>query len=55
MQAHKTFYAAQETGRSVYYHFDGPPDPRVVTKLNQYSERYGVEVVIDTDPFDKKA
>ena len=50
-QAKATFEAAKQTGKKVYYHFDGPPDPGVTRKLQEYAERYGVEVVIDTKPF----
>ncbi len=50
-QARATFEAAQDSGRKVYYHFDGPPGPGVTEKLKEYSSRYGVEVVIDTTPF----
>ncbi len=50
-QAKATFEAAQDTGREVYYHFDGPPNQSVIDKLNEYSARYDVPVVIDIDPF----
>jgi Restriction endonuclease fold toxin 3 len=50
-QARATFKAAQETGRSVYYHFDGPPRAGVIEKLNQYAREYGVRLTIDTQPF----
>ena len=50
-QAKATFEAASATGRDVYYHFNGPPAPSVVRKLNEYSQRYGVPIVIDTRPF----
>lgn len=50
-QAKASFEAAQQTGRSVYYHFDGPPDPSVIRKLNEYSQRYDIRLVVDTDPF----
>lgn len=50
-QARATFEAAQETGRKVYYHFQGPPQTGVVEKLHQYAEEYGVELVIDASPF----
>jgi hypothetical protein len=51
-QAKASFDAAQETGRSVYYHFDGPPDPAAITKLNEYSQRYDTKLTIDTKPFE---
>lgn len=50
-QMRATFEAAQSTNKSVYYHFNGPPQPAVINKLNEYSIRYGVKVVIDTKPF----
>ncbi|MFF2556979.1 restriction endonuclease fold toxin [Nocardia sp. NPDC058058] len=50
-QARATFEAAQDTGRSVYYHFDGPPQAGVREKLQQYADEYGVELVIDVMPF----
>jgi hypothetical protein len=50
-QARATFEAARETGRSVYYHFDGPPRPGVIEKLNQYAIEYDVKLIIDTKPF----
>jgi hypothetical protein len=50
-QARATFKAAQETGRGVYYHFDGPPRQGVIEKLNQYARQYGVRLTIDTQPF----
>jgi hypothetical protein len=52
VQAKASFDAAQETGRAVYYHFDGPPDPAAITKLNEYSQRYGIKLTIDTRPFE---
>jgi len=50
-QARATFQAAGETGRGVYYHFDGPPLRGVIEKLEQYSAEYHVRLVIDTEPF----
>ncbi|WP_322908106.1 RHS repeat-associated core domain-containing protein [Paenibacillus sp. SGZ-1009] len=47
-QMKATFEAAQETQRKVYYHFEGKPAQSVIDKLNEYSSRYGIEVVIDT-------
>ncbi|MEK3731592.1 WXG100 family type VII secretion target [Paenibacillus sp. FSL M8-0334] len=49
-QMKATFEAAQETGRKVYYHFEGQPAQSVIDKLNEYSSRYGIEVIIDTKP-----
>jgi uncharacterized protein YukE len=50
-QAKVTFLAAKARGRDVYYHFNGPPDPDVIKKLNEYSRRYRVPVTIDVNPF----
>jgi len=50
-QMKATFEAAKETKRSVYYHFNGEPAQSVIDKLKEYSTRYGVKVVIDTEPF----
>lgn len=47
-QMKATFEAAQETGKKVYYHFEGQPAQSVIDKLNEYSGRYGIDVVIDT-------
>jgi len=49
-QAKATFEAAIELGKTPYFHFDGPPQRGVIEKLQEYSRRYGVEVVIDTQP-----
>lgn len=49
-QAKGTFEAAVELGRKPYFHFDGAPNPAVITKLNEYGKRYGIEPVIDTTP-----
>jgi hypothetical protein len=51
LQAKATFGAAAETGRSVYYHFEGgPPSSDVVRRLQGYADRYGVDLVIDDTP-----
>lgn len=52
-QMKTTFEAAQETGRKVYYHFEGQPAQSIINKLNEYSQRYGIDVVIDTTPLMK--
>jgi hypothetical protein len=49
-QMKATFEAAQETGKDVYYHFEGQPAQSVIDKLNEYSGRYGIKVIIDTNP-----
>ncbi|WP_084165556.1 WXG100 family type VII secretion target [Paenibacillus massiliensis] len=49
-QMKATFEAAQESGKTVYYHFEGQPAQSVIDKLKEYSSRYGIEVVIDTKP-----
>jgi hypothetical protein len=52
-QAKATFDCAKETGRDVYYHFDGDPDSSVISRLEEYAQRYGVELHIDTTPFQR--
>ncbi|MBC1914244.1 hypothetical protein HCB27_14265 [Listeria booriae] len=49
-QMRATFEAAKRTGKKVYYQFEGEPAQEVIDKLYEYSERFGVEVVIDTTP-----
>ncbi|MBP2656899.1 MAG: hypothetical protein H6Q73_4468, partial [Firmicutes bacterium] len=49
-QMKATFEAAQETGKKVYYHFEGQPAKSVIDKLCEYSQRYGIEVIIDIKP-----
>ncbi|MGW6249382.1 putative T7SS-secreted protein [Streptomyces roseolus] len=51
-QAQATFEAALQSGRTPYFHFDGPPGPGVIDKLQEYGRRYGVEPVIDTTPLE---
>ena len=53
-QMKATFEAAKETNRTVYYHFEGQPATSVINKLNEYSNRYGVKVVINTKPLNPK-
>ena len=45
-----TFEAAKKYERKIYYQFEGIPSQEVLDKLYEYSERYGVEVIIDTEP-----
>ncbi|MBT2765373.1 WXG100 family type VII secretion target [Paenibacillus sp. ISL-20] len=47
-QAKATIEAAIETGRKAYFHFEGKPDDRVIRQLQEYAERYEVEIIIDT-------
>ncbi|MEO2207979.1 WXG100 family type VII secretion target [Paenibacillus pabuli] len=49
-QAKATIEAAIETGKKAYFHFEGKPDDRVIRQLNEYADRYKVEIVIDTKP-----
>ncbi|GAE05128.1 restriction endonuclease fold toxin [Paenibacillus sp. JCM 10914] len=49
-QMKATFEAAEQTGKKVYYHFEGEPAQSVIDKLHEYSQRYGIDVHIDTDP-----
>ena len=49
-QTKATFEAAKETGRIPYFQFEGEPSPEIIKKIQEYSERYGVDYVIDTKP-----
>jgi hypothetical protein len=50
-QAKVRFDIARQTGRAVYYHFEGgPPRASILDDLERYAERYDVRLVIDTDP-----
>ena len=51
-QAKATFQKAKETGRVPYFHFQGPPSPQVIAKINEYKDRFGIEPVIDLDPLE---
>jgi cbb3-type cytochrome oxidase cytochrome c subunit len=48
-QAKRAFEAARQTGRKVYFHFNGEPCSNVIRKLQEYQRRYGVEMVINTE------
>ncbi len=52
-QMKATFEAAQQIGKKVYYQFEGAPHQSVIDKLYEYSERYGIEVIIDTNPLNQ--
>lgn len=47
VEAKRTFEAAKQTGREVYYEFENPPRPELLNKLNEYSQRYGIKLTID--------
>jgi hypothetical protein len=49
-QAKATFEASLASGRTPYFHFEGPPKPEVITQINEYAARYGVKPVIDISP-----
>lgn len=49
-QMKATFEAAKKYERKVYYQFEGIPSQEVLDKLYEHSERYGGEVIIDTEP-----
>jgi len=51
-QAKATFQKAQDTGRIPYFHFQGPPSPQVIAKINEYKDRFGIDPVIDLDPLE---
>ena len=52
VQTKATFEAAKATARKAYFYFEGQPEDVFITKINEYAARYGVEVVIDTEPLD---
>lgn len=54
-QMKATFEAAKQTGKEVYYQFEGTPAQSVTDKLYEYSGRYGVDVIIETDPLQIKS
>lgn len=49
-QAKATFEMAIETGRTPYFHFEGPPSADVLATLQDYADRYGIQPAIDTVP-----
>ncbi|EWM10538.1 hypothetical protein KUTG_00842 [Kutzneria sp. 744] len=49
-QAKAVFDMAVKTGRTPYFHFEGPPGPGVLEALKRYAERYAIEPVIDLEP-----
>ena len=49
-QAKVTFETAIQTGRTPYFHFDGPPEASVLQQLAKYAQRYGIQPIIDTTP-----
>jgi hypothetical protein len=49
-QAKATFEVALQSGRTPYFQFDGPPGPGVLHTLSRYTDRYGIEPVIDLTP-----
>ena len=52
-QMKATFEAAKTTGKKVYYQFEGKPDISVINKLMEYSNRYGIDIIIDTESLNK--
>ena len=49
-QAKATFEACLDTGRTPYFHFDGPPLPGVREALDSYAARYGIQYIFDITP-----
>lgn len=49
IQAKRVFEAARQTGRKVYFHFNGEPCRDIIRKLQEYQRRYGIEMIIDTE------
>lgn len=49
-QAKATFELADQSGRTPYFHFESPPGPGVLKKIDEYAQRYGTQPVIDIGP-----
>lgn len=49
-QAKSTFELAGQSGRTPYFHFESPPGPGVLKKIDEYSQRYSIKPVIDIGP-----
>jgi hypothetical protein len=49
-QVKATFEYAIQSGRTPYFHFEGPPRPDVIRKIEEYRQRYGTTPVIDIEP-----
>jgi Restriction endonuclease fold toxin 3 len=49
-QAKTTFEVGIKTGRTPYFHFDGPPKAAVLRALDRYADRYGIKPIIDLVP-----
>ncbi|MGW8885407.1 putative T7SS-secreted protein [Streptomyces sp. NPDC055749] len=49
-QVKATFEYAIQSGRTPYFHFEGPTGPGVIEKIHEYGRRYGVDPVIDMEP-----
>ena len=49
-QTKATFEAAKQTGKKVYFQFEGQPSQSVLNKIAEYGARYGVDYIIDTEP-----
>jgi Restriction endonuclease fold toxin 3 len=46
-QAKETFEAASQTGKEVYYEFEGQPAQKIIDKLREYEQRYQIKLTID--------
>ena len=53
-QTKATFEAAKQTDKIPYFQFEGEPSPDTIKKIQEYSERYGIDYVIDTKPLGVK-
>ena len=53
-QTKATFEAAKQTDKIPYFQFEGEPSPDIIKKIQEYSERYGIDYVIDTKPLGVK-
>jgi restriction endonuclease fold toxin 3 of polymorphic toxin system len=49
-QARATFEVAKDTGRTPYFHFEGPPGPGVIEAIKRYGREYGINPIIDISP-----
>jgi Restriction endonuclease fold toxin 3 len=49
-QTKATFELAGQSGRTPYFHFESPPGPGVLKKIDEYAQRYGTTPVVDISP-----
>ncbi|RPE27898.1 polymorphic toxin-type HINT domain-containing protein [Kitasatospora cineracea] len=51
-QMKQVFEKSIMTGRTPYFHFEGPPTADVIRKIQEYAQRYGIEPVVDISPLE---